>query len=44
MVSGIGPKATLDKFNISVVADRCGVGQNLWVCKSKLVVYITMSP
>ncbi|HET7435487.1 MAG TPA: GMC family oxidoreductase [Thermoanaerobaculia bacterium] len=29
MLSGIGPKATLDKFGIPVVADRPGVGQNL---------------
>lgn len=37
MVSGIGPKATLDKLNISVLADRYGVGQNLWVGKSNLL-------
>ena len=30
MVSGIGPKATLDKFSIPVVEVREGVGQNLW--------------
>ncbi|KAL8713854.1 MAG: hypothetical protein Q9220_001999 [cf. Caloplaca sp. 1 TL-2023] len=30
MVSGIGPAATLKRFNISLVADRPGVGQNLW--------------
>ncbi|KAF2137127.1 GMC oxidoreductase [Aplosporella prunicola CBS 121167] len=30
MVSGVGPKPTLDKFGISVVADRPGVGQNMW--------------
>jgi choline dehydrogenase len=29
MISGIGPAATLKKFNISVVADRPGVGQNM---------------
>ncbi|WOO85351.1 Dehydrogenase patE [Vanrija pseudolonga] len=29
MLSGIGPKATLDKYNITVIADRPGVGQNL---------------
>lgn len=29
MVSGIGPKSQLDRFNIPVVADRPGVGQNL---------------
>lgn len=31
MVSGVGPKATLDRHNIPVVADRPGVGQNMWV-------------
>ncbi|KAL9602096.1 MAG: hypothetical protein Q9219_002092 [cf. Caloplaca sp. 3 TL-2023] len=30
MVSGIGPAATLEKFKIKVVADRPGVGQNMW--------------
>ncbi|MCJ1315485.1 hypothetical protein MMC15_000805 [Xylographa vitiligo] len=30
MVSGIGPKATLEKFNIPVVAIREGVGQHMW--------------
>lgn len=29
MLSGIGPAATLEAYNISVVADRPGVGQNL---------------
>lgn len=29
MVSGVGPAATLSKYNIPVVADRPGVGQNL---------------
>jgi len=29
MVSGIGPAATLSKFNIPVIADRPGVGQNM---------------
>lgn len=29
MVSGIGPAATLQRFNIAVVADRPGVGQNM---------------
>lgn len=29
MVSGVGPKATLDQFNIPVVADRPGVGQDM---------------
>lgn len=31
MVSGVGPKETLTKYNIPVVADRPGVGQNMWV-------------
>jgi len=30
MVSGIGPKETLNRYNISVIADRPGVGQNMW--------------
>uniref|UniRef100_A0A0B7JVM3 Glucose-methanol-choline oxidoreductase N-terminal domain-containing protein n=1 Tax=Bionectria ochroleuca TaxID=29856 RepID=A0A0B7JVM3_BIOOC len=30
MVSGVGPKDQLEKFNINVVADLPGVGQNLW--------------
>lgn len=30
MVSGIGPPETLEKHDIEVVADRKGVGQNLW--------------
>ena len=29
MVSGVGPKSTLSSFNIALVADRPGVGQNL---------------
>lgn len=29
MVSGVGPKDTLQKFNIDVVADRPGVGQGM---------------
>lgn len=32
MVSGIGPKETLQKFNIQVLSDLNGVGQNMWVC------------
>lgn len=31
MVSGIGPSDTLTKHGIPVVADRPGVGQNMWV-------------
>jgi len=30
MVSGLGPAGTLQKYNIPVVADRSGVGQNMW--------------
>lgn len=30
MVSGVGPAATLKKFNITVIANRPGVGQNMW--------------
>ena len=33
MVSGVGPSATLANYNISVLADRPGVGQNMWVCQ-----------
>jgi choline dehydrogenase len=29
MVSGVGPRATLQKFNTPVIADRPGVGQNM---------------
>lgn len=29
LLSGIGPRETLDKFNIPVVQERLGVGQNL---------------
>ena len=28
--AGIGPRATLEKYNISVISDLAGVGQNLW--------------
>ena len=31
MVSGVGPATTLQKYNIPVIADRPGVGQNMWV-------------
>lgn len=30
MVSGVGPKATLQQHNITVVSDRPGVGSNMW--------------
>lgn len=32
MLSGIGPKETLDSFNISIISDLAGVGQNMHVC------------
>lgn len=35
LVSGIGPKATLDQHNIPVIADRPGVGQNMWVSREQ---------
>ena len=31
MVLGIGPAETLQKFDIPVLANRSGVGQNMWV-------------
>lgn len=31
MVSGVGPKANLARHGIPLVADRPGVGQNMWV-------------
>lgn len=30
MVSGIGPKATLNQFNIPVLVDNANVGQHMW--------------
>ncbi|KAK6003402.1 hypothetical protein QM012_009173 [Aureobasidium pullulans] len=30
MISGVGPRALLEEHHISVVADRPGVGQNMW--------------
>lgn len=32
MLSGIGPRATLESFGISVLSDLPGVGQNMHVC------------
>jgi choline dehydrogenase len=37
MVSGVGPKATLDQFKIPVVNNLPGVGQNMWVSIHLLV-------
>ena len=33
MVSGIGPSHTLAQYDIPVLSDRPGVGQNMWVRK-----------
>lgn len=38
MVSGIGPKSILRSQGIDVVADRPGVGQNMWVCSRRSIV------
>lgn len=34
MVSGIGPKVTLEQHNIPIIKESPGVGQNLWVSES----------
>jgi choline dehydrogenase len=31
MVSGVGPSETLQQYGIPVIANRAGVGQNMWV-------------
>ena len=31
MVSGIGPKETLDSLSIPILSELPGVGQNMWV-------------
>lgn len=36
MVSGIGPRATLEDLNIPLVAESEGVGQNMWVRQQQL--------
>ena len=38
MVSGVGPQSTLSQFNIPVVADRPGVGQNMWVSSCRALI------
>lgn len=38
-VSGVGPKAVLERYDISVIADRPGVGQNLQDQATTLVMY-----
>lgn len=38
-VSGVGPKAMLEQYNIDVVADRPGVGQNLHDQATTFVMY-----
>ena len=40
MVSGVGPAATLQRHNIPVVADRSGVGQNMWVSIDLCVMHL----
>ncbi|KAL1612455.1 hypothetical protein SLS60_000682 [Paraconiothyrium brasiliense] len=44
MVSGIGPKATLSKYGIPVIADLPGVGQNLHDHPAALVVHKVRTP
>lgn len=39
MVSGIGPKETLNSLGIEVLSDRPGVGQNMWVCYTARVLF-----
>lgn len=39
MVSGIGPKETLNSLGIKVLSDRPGVGQNMWVCYTASAVF-----
>lgn len=36
MVSGVGPRETLEQYHIPVIADRPGVGQNMWVSLKSL--------
>ena len=38
MVSGIGPQDVLMQHDISVLADRPGVGQNMWVCDDRQMI------
>ncbi|KAI7779196.1 hypothetical protein LA080_001268 [Diaporthe eres] len=38
-VSGVGPRAVLERYDISVVADRPGVGQNLQDQATTMVMY-----
>ncbi|KEQ66145.1 alcohol oxidase [Aureobasidium melanogenum CBS 110374] len=40
MVSGVGPRQTLDQYHIPIVADRQGVGQNMWAVSN---VFATLS-
>ncbi|THZ63827.1 putative choline dehydrogenase [Aureobasidium pullulans] len=43
MVSGIGPSSTLERHGIPIIADRPGVGQNLWATLSYQVNVETTS-
>lgn len=40
MVSGVGPKETLEALNIPVFADLAGVGQNMWVSWRYYILYL----
>jgi choline dehydrogenase len=39
MVSGIGQREILDRYDIPVIADRPGVGQNMWVSCARSSVF-----
>ncbi|EHL01846.1 putative alcohol dehydrogenase [Glarea lozoyensis 74030] len=39
LVSGVGPKAVLEQYNISLIADRPGVGQKMYDQNSISVMY-----
>ena len=39
MVSGIGQREILDRYEIPVIADRPGVGQNMWVSCARSSVF-----
>ena len=41
MVSGVGPAATLSAHAIPLIADRPGVGQNMWVSQVTLEILKT---
>lgn len=43
MVSGVGPEPTLSQYNIPIIADRPGVGQNMWVSSCRAPIMICTS-